>query len=325
MDLDEILRNIPSFDDPNILIGSETKDDAGVYMISDEIALVLTVDLFPPIVDDPYVYGAISAANSMSDVWAMGGRPVTALSIVGFPEKDLPRWVLGEILKGAAEKCAEAGIGIIGGHTIRDNEPKFGLSVIGVINPRRIIANKGAKPGDTLILTKPIGTGIITTGLKLGFIKEETMRRAEKIMMSLNKTASELMIKYDPHSCTDITGFGLLGHLKEMMDASGTGSRIFFHRTPLIEGIMDFVKEDCFPGGAYNNLRYVNESVIWAKGIDKDKKLILCDPQTSGGLLIIMEKDKGIDFLDELKENGIQDAAIIGEVIDSAGKIIVEE
>lgn len=325
MDLDEILKHIPSFSDPNILIGSETKDDAGIYRISDEVALVLTVDLFPPIVDDPYIYGAISAANSMSDVWAMGGRPVTALSIVGFPEKDLPRWVLGEILKGAAEKCAEAGVGIIGGHTIRDNEPKFGLAVVGIIDPKRIIANKGAVKGDALVLTKPIGTGIITTGLKLGIVRDESIKRAERVMMSLNKTASEIMLKYNPSACTDITGFGLLGHLKEMMDASGTGARISFHSVPLIEGIMDLVKEDCFPGGAYNNLRFVNDSTVWAQSIDKDRKLILCDPQTSGGLLISMEKNRAEEFLAELKENGIKEAAIIGEVLDLPGKMIIEE
>jgi selenide,water dikinase len=307
---------LPKQDDPNVLVGFNSVDDAGVYKINEDLALVQTVDFFPPIVDDPYDFGAIAAANALSDVYAMGGKPTSALNIVGYPPKTVPLWALDEILKGGAEKAREAEVAIIGGHTIKTKEPIYGLAVVGTVHPHRIISNAGAKPGDTLVLTKPLGTGIITTAIKRGLVDEEVIKRVVKIMASLNKHASESMLQVGVGACTDITGFGLLGHLCELVQTSKVGAKVHVSRVPLIDPVGKLAKDRVVPGGTLANLKYAQESVDWEEGIAEEEKLILCDAQTSGGLLISVPGNKEAALLDSLRANGVEDAQVIGEITE---------
>jgi len=322
--LERVLATIPPFIDPNILVGTETSDDACVYRINDQEAIVQTLDFFTPVVDDPYSFGAIAAANALSDIYAMGARPLFALNIAGFPEDTLPLNILEQILKGAADKTAEAGIGILGGHTIEDPEPKYGLVVTGMVHPDKIIKNKGALPGDKVILTKPLGTGILTTALKRGLIDSETEHKLVGIMAGLNKIASEMMQHYDVHACTDVTGFGLTGHLREMSVASQCNVRIYADRVPVIDQALNLAAAGIIPGGTYNNLEYTAKDVIF-RGQGRTMKLLLCDAQTSGGLLIAISKKDASSYLERLADSGIADAAIIGEFSDRGkGSITVE-
>jgi selenide,water dikinase len=255
---------------PNLLVGTKTSDDAAVYKLSDDLAVVLTVDFFPPIVDDPFIFGQIAAANSLSDVYAMGAKPIAALNVVGFPS-DLDMSILGEILKGGASKALEAGIVIAGGHSVVDAEPKYGLSVTGIVNPGSQTANSTSKPGDLLLLTKPIGTGIITTAGKQKKVGTEVLENAVAIMAALNKSASESMISVGVNACSDVTGFGLLGHLREMMEGSGLGARIYKSKVPVIEGTMDLLEQGMAPGGTMRNLGSLKSTVLWDK---KSRKTI---------------------------------------------------
>jgi cysteine desulfurase len=312
--LEEILRTLPPSIDPEVLVGAETVDDAAVYRISDETAIVQTVDFFTPIVDDPYMFGAISAANSLSDIYAMGARPLFALNIVGFPDKRLPLWVLEEILRGAIEKADEAGISIIGGHTVEDTEPKFGLAVTGIVHPNRIIPNSAAQPGDALVLTKPIGVGIISTAAKGGLADESVVQEASQLMATLNREACEAMVEVGAHACTDITGFGLLGHLREMSAGSQVDVTLSASAGPVLAAVRDLAAAGAVPGGTLNNLKHVSPYVTFALGISEVDQLILADAQTSGGLLISLPGDRVDKLLTALQERGVGGAACIGEV-----------
>ncbi len=293
-------------------MGHVTADDAGVYRLNETTALVETVDYFTPIVDDPYAFGAIAAANALSDIYAMGATPLLALNIVGFPkEGDLD--VLGKILRGGAEKAAEAGVSVIGGHSIDDKEPKYGMAVTGVVHPDRIVTNAAARPGDALVLTKPLGMGIITTAIKRGRPKAETVRVAIAAMQTLNRAASEAMVAVGVSACTDITGYGLLGHLHEMLHASGVSALIRLAQVPVLGETWQLVKHDV-PGGTKNNLRFMNDKLTCAAGVTEEARLVLADAQTSGGLLIAVTPDKLSQLLSELERRGVATRAVIGEV-----------
>jgi len=321
--LEKILGSISVFTDPMVLVGTETGDDACVYSINKEQAIVQTLDFFTPVVDDPYSFGAIAAANALSDIYAMGAKPLFGLNIVGFPENTLPLDILEKILNGAREKASEAGIGILGGHTIEDPEPKYGLVVTGIVHPDRIIRNKGAEPGDSLILTKPVGTGILSTALKRGLITTEQEENLIRIMSDLNKIPADLMKKYDVHACTDVTGFGLAGHLKEMSVASGCNVTIYPGKIPFISEAHNMAAAGIIPGGTYNNHRYVKKDIDFGS-YNRTMQLLLCDAQTSGGLLIAMNSDDSKTYLSDLNNSGITDAAIIGEfTAKGEGKISV--
>lgn len=319
--MDRILRSLPAITDPRVLVGTE--DDSGVYKLSDDIALVQTVDFFTPIVDDPYDFGAIAAANALSDVYAMGAKPLTALNLVAFPkEGDLD--LLAEILRGGAEKAGEAGVSIIGGHSIDDREPKYGLAVIGVVHPDRISLKAGARPGDILVLTKPLGIGIISTAIKAGRAPDEIVFEAVRQMKTLNRGASEAMVEAGIKGATDITGFGLLGHLHEMLHRSGVSGIIRVKDIPVISGVHELVKM-FVPGGSRSNLRFVDEHVTWPEGISETDRIILADAQTSGGLLISAPPDKIDILLAGLESRGVETRAVIGRITEGdAGKIFIE-
>ena len=307
---------------PDLLVGAETGDDAAVYRINDETALIVTVDFFPPITDDPYEYGAIAAANSLSDVYAMGGKPLIALNVVGFPAS-LDMAILGRILQGGYAKAAEAECLIVGGHTVDDPEPKYGLSVIGIVEPGKQVSNAGAQPGDVLILSKPIGTGIITTAGKQGVADPDVMARAVETMAALNRPAAEAMMKVGVNSATDITGFGLLGHLKSMVLGSGVAAEITLAGVPVLPGVRQLLANGIAPGGTHRNVSSVADVVTWGDGLTEEDKLLLCDAQTSGGLLISVPAEKQQDLIDALRAEGAQSSAVVGRITHGpAGTII---
>jgi len=287
------------------------------------LALVETVDYITPVVDDAYAYGAIAAANALSDAYAMGAQPLFALNMVGFPAKTLPLSVLGEIIRGGADKVAEAGASIVGGHSIDDNEPKYGLCVTALIQPDKLVTNATARVGDLLILTKPLGIGIITTGIDRGVVDEKTTDKVVEQMATLNKMAAEAMLEVGVNACTDITGFGLLGHLSEMTSASKVGARIFLERVPVIDEAWELVERGVAPGGSHNNHRFLQDSVTYEDGISFQAQLVLCDAQTSGGLLISVAASKGDALQEALRARGVE-GAVIGEVLDDGqGRIWV--
>lgn len=309
--------------DPRVLLGLEARDDAAVYAIRRDLALVQTVDFITPIVDNPYTFGAIAAANALSDIYAMGARPVTALNLAAFPVRSLPLEILQEILRGAAETIAEAGATIVGGHTIDDPEPKFGLAVTGLAHPDRIVRKAGGRLGDALILTKPLGTGILTTALDRRLIGEEDLRDAVQAMRTLNRAAAEVMVEAGVHACTDVTGFGLLGHLHELAEASGVAARISMNQIPVLPGVWDLAKRDAVPGGSRNNQRYLTEHVTWGEGIKPEEQVVLCDAQTSGGLLIAVPPRRRSRLMAALRRRGIL-AAEIGKLMrGTPGRITV--
>lgn len=323
--LESVLQSLPQTADPMVLVGTETADDAAVYQISEETAIVQTVDFFTPIVDDPYWFGAISAANSLSDIYAMGARPLFALNIVGFPSNRLPLWVLERILKGAADKAAEAGISIIGGHTVDDTEPKFGLAVTGIINPKQVMRNNTARPGDALILTKPLGMGILATAAKRGLASKSEMMEAIQFMAALNLQAAEAMKITGANACTDITGFGLLGHLHEMTAGSHVNAVLSASAVPILASARRLAGADVIPGGTRDNLAYVLPSVDFANSLNETEQLLLADAQTSGGLLISLPESQANNLLAELHTRGIRNAALIGRITaQGSGHIIVE-
>lgn len=322
--LERVLADLPVPDDARVLVGLDTADDAAVYKLSDDTAIVQTVDFFTPIVDDPYHFGAIAATNAFSDIYAMGGRPLFALNIVGFPSNRLPMEVLREILRGAQDKAQEAGVSIIGGHTIDDTEPKFGLAVTGIIHPEKVLTNAGAKPGDVLILTKPLGLGIITTALKRGLADAETTQTAIEIMSTLNRAAAEALTELPVNACTDITGFGLLGHLKEMAQGSGVNVEISADSVPVLEAAKEFITANVIPGGTLNNMEYVADVVTWSPEISRTLRTLLCDAQTSGGLLISVPAEHSEKATETLLAKGVKAAKIIGQVTGlSDGRIVV--
>jgi selenide,water dikinase len=318
--LDQILKSLPKVDDPRVLVGTE--DDAGVYQLNDELAIVQTVDFFTPVVDDPYDFGAIAAANALSDIYAMGAKPLTALNLVAFP-KDGPLEFLGEIMRGGAEKAREAGVVVIGGHSIDDNEPKYGMAITGVVHPKRLALKSGARPGDALVLTKPLGIGIISSAIKAGRAPNEMIAAATRNMKMLNKSAAEAMVEVGVRGATDITGFGLLGHLHEMLHRSCMSGRIRLSAVPVIHGVRELAKLGV-PGGTRANLKYVSEKMSWAEGITEEEKLILADAQTSGGLLIAVALEKLDALIAGLAARGVETRMVIGEVVPGeAGTISV--
>ena len=290
----------------NVIVGPELFDDAGVVRISDELAIVTTVDYFTPVVDDAYDFGAISAANSLSDLYAMGGWPISGLNIVGFPEKTLPLSVLKEIIKGGLDVATEAGLPIVGGHTVKSAEPFYGISVTGGVNPNRIFTNSIAEPGDQLYLTKPIGTGLITTALKNGKAKPEWLAAAVKEMKTLNKAASEAVQAVGTCAVTDVTGYGLLGHLSQMMAASKKTAVIDYSKVPLLPGALEMAGENQFPGGSRSNLLSCEPDLHWDGKFEKHEKLLLADAQTSGGLLISVKASIAGKLESELEKRGVK-------------------
>ena len=318
--LAHVLRDLPAIDDPNVLVGTATADDAGVVRVAADLALVQTVDFFTPIVDDPRTFGRIAAANALSDVYAMGGRPVSALAIAAFPE-DLDPAILGQILLGGSEKAREAGISVIGGHTVKDSEPKYGLAVTGLIHPDRIVHNHTARAGDALVLTKPIGTGLVTTARRRDLIDDRALAPASASMEALNRAAAEAMLRHGAHAATDITGFGLIGHLREMTQ-DALGARLVAPAVPLLDGALELAAQGAVPGGTRTNLENaLAAGATFAPEIGEALRVVLCDAQTSGGLLIAVAADQVDELLADLRENGIA-AARIGE-LTSSGRIEV--
>lgn len=316
------MRSLPKQETvPELLVGNETADDAGVYQLTDSIALIQTVDYFTPIVDDPYMFGQIAAANALSDVYAMGGDPKTVMNIVGYPIKKLGPEMLTEILRGAADKVKEAGALTVGGHSVDDQEPKFGLSVTGIVHPKKIWKNVGSKPGDALVLTKPIGVGIMTTGIKRSVVTPEQEQTVTEAMALLNKTAAECLRKYHPHAVTDVTGFGLLGHGSEMARGSNVSFDLTFSYVPILEGTEKLAKDGVVPGGSKSNHKWLGNDVDYADLLPEEQ-LILCDAVTSGGLLVSLPEDEAPQYVEDLHQKGLQTAAIIGRVTEKKDKLI---
>ena len=306
-------------------MGIEGADDAGVYKISDEVALIQTIDFFTPIVDDPYWFGQIAAANALSDVYAMGGRPLTAMNVVCFPIKEMPLTILQEILRGGLDKIKEAGVVLVGGHSVEDPELKYGLSVTGLVHPERVVKNRGARPGDRLVLTKPLGTGIINTAIKAGLAEGETVERVTRTMAALNRGASEAMQEVGVSACTDITGFGLLGHACEMIEGTEVGMVIYASKVPYFPEAEEFAKMGLVPGGTHRNREYRSQMVEISSQIPPPVVDVLFDAQTSGGLLIAVPSFKVETLLEGLRERGVE-AALIGEVTqEHPGRIVVKE
>ena len=299
------LASLPATNHPDLLVGYNTADDAGVFRINERQALVQTVDFFPPIVDDPYHFGQIAAANALSDVYAMGGRPLTALNIVAFPSDTMPPYILTETLRGGMEKVNEAGAAVVGGHSIKDKEFKYGLAVTGIVDPDHIITNAGAKPGDRLYLTKPLGTGLITTAIKRKAAGDELEKIVTFQMAQLNRKAAELMVRFDAHAATDITGFGLLGHAYEMATASGMTLRILAEAVPLMPQALELAEAQMIPGGALANREFLEGHIALKDSVDSRIEIALYDPQTSGGLFIAIDGDRAEEFESALKEDNV--------------------
>lgn len=316
---------LPPIVDPNVLIGPTTADDAAVYKVNDELAIVATVDFFTPVVDDPRTFGRIAATNSLSDVYAMGGRPVFALNLVAFPSKLLPMSVLGEILAGGNDVAQEAGVSLVGGHTIEDQEPKYGMCVIGFVKPNEVWPNAAGRPGDALVLTKAIGTGIITTAMKEDAAPREAVDAAIRAMTTLNRRAAEIAKEVgEIHACTDVTGFGLLGHLREMVQGAKLSARVYAEKVPLLPGARELAEADYAPGGTERNLAHVAPVVEWEGAIDQAMRLVLADAQTAGGLLLALPQEKAEVLVSRLRDEGLHDATIIGELTSGQpGRIVV--
>ena len=312
-----MLRDVPCFSHPRLLIGGETNDDAGVFLLTDELALIQTVDFFTPMVDDPYLFGAIAAANALSDIYAMGGRPLTALNVAAFPAEE-DKSLFARVLQGGADKVREAGALLVGGHTIADDEPKYGLAVTGTARPEEIIANANAAEGDLLFLTKPLGVGIITTALKSGEVEEADIAPVLQAMASLNNTAARVMVECGVKGGTDVTGFGLLGHVYEVAAASSLAAELWYTLIPIHPGAEELARRKVAPGGAYRNLRYMRDKVSFAPQIAEHQRLLLADPQTSGGLLMCVPKPLAGRVEGELENAGV-DYAIIGKMRSGSG------
>jgi len=314
-DLNKAICDLPQMSDPNLMRGLASPDDAGVYKLSDDLAIIQTIDFFTPIVDDPYTFGQIAAANALSDVYAMGGKPLTAMNVVCFPVKSLDISVLKDVLRGGVDKILEAGVLLVGGHSIEDNELKYGLSVTGTVHPDHLVTNSGAREGDKLILTKPLGTGIISTAVKKKAASEAVAAEVARTMASLNREASELMQEVGVHACTDITGFGLIGHATQLAQNSEVGVVISSGAVPLLPGAEEFAKRGLCPAGLQRNRDFYSCTVVIEKEVPSHIQDILFDAQTSGGLLISVASSKANRLLEKLLDAGVKDAALIGEVI----------
>jgi len=308
--------------DENVLVGLERADDAGVYKISDDLALIQTVDFFTPIVDDPYAFGQIAAANALSDVYAMGGVPKTAMNLVAFPVKDMDLAVLRQIIQGGIDKLTEAEVVLVGGHSIEDRELKYGLSVTGIVHPAKVLTKKRLRPGDRLVLTKPLGTGIVNTAVKADMVSSALTEKVVRLMAALNREAAGVMSTFDVAACTDVTGFGLLGHLAEMVCGSGLSARVISGRVPVIPEALEFAAMGLVPAGAHKN-REFREAMISADGtVSRALQDVLFDPQTSGGLLICVNDAQADDLVTALRDAGCEDAAWIAEIEDDPAEKI---
>lgn len=306
--------------DPNLLVGFDTGDDAAIYRVSDDVALVLTLDFFPPIVDDPFEYGAIAAANAISDVYAVGGRPILGLNIAGFPDV-LSHEVIAKILEGGASKAAEAGFPIVGGHTVRDEEPKYGMAVTGFVRPGDQVTNAAAKVGDKLVLTKPLGTGIIATAGKAQVADADVMATAIRSMSKLNRDAATAMVAVGAHAATDVTGFGLVGHLRGMAKASGVNARIWRGSLPLLPGTLEMIDAGMVPGGTHRNLESLTDGVVWGEGVTDADRYVFADPQTSGGMLISVADESVDELVTRLQDFGSLATSVIGEIVPGDGVV----
>lgn len=324
-DLDRALCGLDLPVDPNLLVGLDQADDAGVYRVSADLALVQTLDFFPPMVDDPYSFGQIAAANALSDIYAMGGVPKTAMNIVAFPVKTMDISILRAVIEGGLNKLREAGVVLVGGHTVEDSELKYGLSVTGYIHPDRILTKKNLQPGDRLILTKPVGTGIVSTAIKAGLADQHLTDRVTLAMSALNRDAAMVMEDYQVHACTDITGFGFLGHLAEMVVDSGHGVRIIAADVPMYPEALEWAAMGLIPSGAYNNRNFRGAFVDFGTGVSRKVQDLLFDPQTSGGLLIAVAAEDAERLVASLKAKGVKSAAIVGEVVAEPVDMIVVE
>jgi selenide,water dikinase len=323
--LEEFLKYLPLPEDPNILVDIDTQDDAGVYRVNNDLALVFTTDFFPPVCSDPYEFGQIAAANSISDVYAMGGTPVIALNIMMFPSSKLPLDAYAEILKGGADIAAEAGVRIIGGHTIDDFPPKYGLSVIGFIHPGKIITNSGARPGDLLILTKPVGTGVILAGQRMKMASQDDVNLAKKLMKTLNFSGAEVMKKYNIKGATDVTGYGLAGHALKMARASNVSLELNLNKVPLIGDTFRLVDEGCIPGASFRNLDFVEDDYYLRGDLNYSLKMIAMDAQTSGGLLMCVNPGISDNVISDLHYTGLTKSAVIGKVTEKKEKYLYME
>ncbi len=309
-----MLARVPQAVNANVLVGNSTSDDAGVYLLDDGRALVQTVDFFTPIIDDPFQFGRIAAANSLSDVYAMNGVPITALNILAFPEFELPLDMMAEILRGGADIAREAGVAILGGHSVDDREPKYGMSVTGLVDPKNIWRNVGARPGDALVVTKPIGVGVLATAIKKGLADDAVTAELVSVTTSLNARARDAAQGFDIHACTDITGFGLLGHLREMVGGSGVRATLIASAVPLMSGTLDFIAQGVVPGSTKRNRDFVADLVLYDEAVPADLRLALADSMTSGGLLFALPKGQSSELLKRLEAHGVPSPAVIGEI-----------
>jgi selenide,water dikinase len=320
-----VLSALPLPVDPNVLVGFGTNDDAAIYRLTPDLALALTIDVFTPVVDDPYAFGAIAAANALSDVYAMGAKPAAMLSFVGFPRGKLPWDVLQLILQGGADKGREAGVDVVGGHTVDDPEPKCGYAVMGLVHPEKAISNAGGRPGDLLVLTKPLGSGILTTAIKRDLLGPDAISQVVAVMSELNRGASDAMVGVGVDACTDVTGFGLLGHLHELARASGVAADLDARSIPMLPGVLDLIHEGVVPGGTATNAEYTEQFVAWSPAISAETRLALADAQTSGGLLIAVAPSN-LGALTEALHSAEALAAVVGRLTDGTpGYIAVSE
>jgi selenide,water dikinase len=317
LDLAELLKTLPPMNDPNVLVGLETSDDAGVFRLSDELALVQTVDIITPISDDAYIFGQVAAANSLSDVYAMGGRPITALNLCCFPGSGIPREALEAILRGGLEKIQEAGARLIGGHTVKDDELKYGLSVTGIVHPKQFVPNSRARASDKIVLTKPIGTGVIIGGVRSGKLPQAVLDGVIHDMVQLNKVACETMLAFDVHACTDVSGFGLAGHAAEVARASRVGIRIDVTCLPHYPESLELIRQGVSTRMTPLNHEVVKDCLVVGPNVPSDKERLCYDPQTSGGLLISVSPEQADRLLQTLRAKGLSRAMLIGEVFSS--------
>jgi len=318
------LCGLPLIRDPKLIVGLEKADDAGVYQLTEDLAIIQTVDFFPPVVDDPYMFGQIAAANALSDVYAMGGRPLTAMNLVAFPDQTMSVVTLRKVIIGALDKLREAGVVLVGGHSLKDKELKYGLSVTGIVHPQKVITLSHACPGDKLVLTKPLGTGILSTALKAGVLGQDDIDQLIACMAALNKEAAQLMAAIPAHACTDITGFGLMGHAWDMARSSEVGVKIYTEAVPLLPQVAHLARDEKFiPPGTRGNREYVMDKVKFAHDMPEFLLWILFDAQTSGGLLISLSPTDAESMVEQLHQRGIAVAAIIGEVTNEPGGAII--
>ncbi|MBN2593605.1 MAG: selenide, water dikinase SelD [Sedimentisphaerales bacterium] len=320
--LKQVLKNLPTVDDPRVLVGVPAGDDAGVYDMGNGTALVQTVDVFTPSVDDPYTFGQVAAANSVSDIYAMGGTPMTAVSVLGFPVRKVPDETMGQVLSGGIDKMNEAGVAIIGGHSINDSEIKAGFAVTGTIKTDKIVTNAAARPGDVLILTKPLGTGIVAFAAQIGRAKAESVTATAESMTTLNKTASQLMVKFGAHACTDVTGFSLMGHLAEMALSSGVDVEIIWDDIPLFPGVLEYAAAGILPGAIERNKESCGDRIVADESLPQEMVDMCYDAQTSGGLLIAIAENDAVAFLKALHKDGISAAAIVGRVLKKGSGLV---